>query len=58
MFGRLQKIVLVSGSPGAGKTTLAVPLAQALNFGTLIDVDTSGPVDILALAQQINNAWN
>jgi predicted kinase len=38
MFGRLQKIVLVSGSPGAGKSTLAVPLARALNF-TLIAKD-------------------
>jgi predicted kinase len=33
-----QKIVLVSGAPGAGKTTLALPLAQALNF-TLIAKD-------------------
>ena len=33
-----QKIVLVTGSPGVGKTTLAVPLAKALNF-TLISRD-------------------
>lgn len=33
-----RKIVLVSGAPGVGKTTLAVPLATALNF-TLISKD-------------------
>lgn len=38
MFDGQQKIVLVSGAPGVGKTTLAVPLAQALNF-TLIAKD-------------------
>jgi adenylate kinase family enzyme len=27
-----RKIVIVSGAPGAGKTTLAVPLAQGLEF--------------------------
>lgn len=32
------KIVLVSGSPGVGKTSLAVPLAKALNF-TLLSRD-------------------
>ncbi|MFZ0547163.1 MAG: AAA family ATPase [Candidatus Promineifilaceae bacterium] len=33
-----QKIVLVSGAPGVGKTTLAVPLANVLQF-TLIAKD-------------------
>jgi adenylate kinase family enzyme len=38
MFKHPPKIVLVSGAPGVGKTTLAVPLASALNF-TLISKD-------------------
>jgi len=38
MFSRPQKIVLISGAPGVGKTTIAVPLARALNF-TLIAKD-------------------
>jgi predicted kinase len=33
------KIVLVSGAPGSGKTTLAVPLAQALNFSLITKDD-------------------
>ncbi|MEO1544946.1 MAG: AAA family ATPase, partial [Pseudomonadota bacterium] len=28
----ISRIVLISGAPGAGKTTLAVPLAQELGF--------------------------
>ncbi|WP_371180639.1 AAA family ATPase [Xanthomonas sacchari] len=32
MVERQRKIVLVSGAPGAGKTTLAVPLAAHLGF--------------------------
>ncbi|MCW0377666.1 hypothetical protein NB697_000512 [Xanthomonas sacchari] len=32
MVERRRKIVLVSGAPGAGKTTLAVPLAAHLGF--------------------------
>ena len=36
--GSDHKIILVTGSPGVGKTTLANPLAKALNF-TLISRD-------------------
>ncbi len=38
MFNHPQKVVLISGAPGVGKTTLAGPLAVALNF-TLIARD-------------------
>ncbi|TDD98292.1 AAA family ATPase [Jiangella asiatica] len=31
----VRRVVLVSGSPGAGKSTLAVPLADALGFALL-----------------------
>ena len=59
-----RKIVLVSGAPGAGKTTLAVPLADALGFAliskdhikeTLFDVLEGTPGD-LAYSRKIGGA--
>ncbi len=59
-----RRIVLVSGAPGAGKTTLAVPLAAALGFAllskdlikeTLID-QLPGPADDLAYSRRIGGA--
>jgi predicted kinase len=64
MFNQPQKIVLVSGAPGAGKTTLAVPLAQELNF-TLITKDDiketlyealNGRPDDLAFSKRVGAA--
>lgn len=54
-----RKIVLVSGAPGAGKTTIAQPLAEALGFPllskdhikeTLYDSLNGIPGDVAALA--------
>jgi predicted kinase len=53
----VREVVVVSGAPGAGKSTLAVPLAHALGFPLLSkDVikeslfDSVGQVDADALA--------
>jgi predicted kinase len=44
-----RRIVLVSGPPGAGKTTLARPLAKALGFALLSKDDIKEPLyDALA----------
>jgi predicted kinase len=64
-------VVLVSGVPGTGKSTIAGPLAAELGFALLakdtikevladelsadpvLTADTTGPVDVLALAGAI-----
>lgn len=59
-----RRIVLVSGAPGAGKTSLAIPLAHALGFAlitkdivkeTLYDTIGPRPNDI-AFSRQIGGA--
>jgi dephospho-CoA kinase len=86
----VRQVVVVSGAPGAGKSTLAVPLARALGFplvskdvikeslfdslgqvdarvslqefqapmglGPVLEVDTSAPVDVSALAGRVQTA--
>jgi predicted kinase len=60
----LRTIVLVSGSPGAGKTTLAAPLAEALGFPLISKDDIKeaifdalpGPAGDLAYSRQMSRA--
>ena len=56
-----RRVVLVSGAPGSGKTSLAAPLAAELGFALLgkdlITVDTTGPVDVAALAGRVRGFW-
>ena len=59
-----RQIVLVSGAPGAGKTTLAVPLAAALGFPLISKDDLKealievlgGPAADLAFSRRIGGA--
>lgn len=39
MFNSTQQIILISGAPGVGKTTIAVPLTRALNFSLIAKDD-------------------
>ena len=58
------RIVLVSGPPASGKTTIARPLAEALGFALLTKDDIkeslftslNGPPDDLAYSRQIGSA--
>jgi predicted kinase len=61
---RQRRIVLVSGPPASGKTTIARPLAEALNFALLAKDDIkeslftsmSGPPGDLAFSRRIGDA--
>lgn len=48
-----KEIVVLSGKGGAGKTTVAVSLAQALQECTLVDLDVEEPNAAIALAPDI-----
>ena len=56
-----RRVVLVSGAPGSGKTSLAAPLAAELGFALLgkdrIKEDTTGPVDVAGLAGRVRGFW-
>ena len=70
---RSRQMVFVSGAPGAGKSSLAVPLAAELGFalvckdkleydrpvgiGKLVRVNTATPVDVPAVAAAIRAQW-
>ncbi|MER6304671.1 hypothetical protein [Streptomyces sp. NPDC001657] len=65
-----RRIVLVPGAPGAGKTTLALPLSEELRFpllaqydrplgyGPVITVDTTRPTDPSGIAAQVRQAFD
>jgi Ni2+-binding GTPase involved in maturation of urease and hydrogenase len=50
-----RRLVLVSGAPGAGKTSLTPEMLaeydRPVGIGELITVDTTAPVDVAALAR-------
>jgi tRNA uridine 5-carbamoylmethylation protein Kti12 len=63
-----RRVVLVSGAPGSGKTTLAshpvhvvtsltpemlAEYDRPMGIGELITVDTTAPVDVAALAERV-----
>ncbi len=52
---QVRRLVYVSGAPGAGKTSLAGPLAadRPVGVGDLIVVDTTRPVDVAAVAARV-----
>ncbi|WKE70759.1 DNA/RNA helicase domain-containing protein [Streptomyces sp. WP-1] len=56
-----RRIVLVSGAPGAGKTTLALPLSAELRFPMLSEVhtvDTTRRTDPSGMAVQVREAFD
>jgi hypothetical protein len=46
----VSRIVYISGRPGAGKSSIAFPLA---GIGPLITVDTTRPVDVATVAAEV-----
>jgi predicted ATPase len=65
-----RRFVYVSGAPGSGKTSLAVPLAAELGYallteydrpvgiGALVTVDTTIPVDVTAVAAAVRDCYD
>ena len=49
----VSRIAYVSGRPGAGKSSLASPLAAELGYSLVTTVDTTGPVDVAAVAAEV-----